>query len=170
MRWKFTVTLEGDAQNLYFFTAWYHPNRRIEIVVASLLIVNSSYLLGLQDITFQQTSKPPTMLLVCRCRRWPATPRREGFSAVCPAAADPVNTGGKLSVAFRILVNWAGGEEITLDLRNSHLLWASAILFWSKITASLLILPRQASRSSARVSQVLKSISELFNDALRESL
>ena len=166
MHWKFAVTLEGDAQNLYFFTAWYHPNRWVESAVASLFIVNSLYLLGLQDIPFQQTSKPPNMLLVCRCRRWPATPGREGFSAVCPAAADPVNTGAKLSVAFRTLVNCAGGEEIILDLRSSHLLWACAILYWSKITASLLILLRQAGRSSARVSQVSKSISELFNDAL----
>lgn len=41
---------------------------------------------------------------------------------MCPAAADPVNTGAKRSVAFRTLLNWAGGEEITLDLRSSHLL------------------------------------------------
>ena len=36
VHWKFAVTLGDDSQNLYFFTAWYHPNRWTEIAVASL--------------------------------------------------------------------------------------------------------------------------------------
>ena len=36
VRWKYAVSLEGDPQNLNFFTARYHPNRWIEIAAASL--------------------------------------------------------------------------------------------------------------------------------------
>ena len=59
---------------------------------------------------------------------------------------------------------------MALDLRSVRSRCASAILFCSKETASLLILPRQPSQLSAWVSPVWVFIPNPFNDTLRQSL
>lgn len=82
-------------------------------------------------------------VFVRRCGRWARTSLVEGFSAVCPAVADPYDTDAEGSVVFWILVSFFGrGQEITLDVRSYCLIWGSAILFCSKRKVPLWILLR----------------------------